>query len=240
MSPSPTPFQPPLGYARVKLVQSFDELVTTRFGDGVNALCWPRTLAGNFTEVVDHLTANADIDTLDEATLRALPLSPDGQRAVETLIADLQGLQALGLSPLLDCIHRYPRDEVGGAVPTDVYSFHADSAPVEADTYLCSYTESSSEGLRNEEAVRRVDVPATRAELLKTYGGEDDAGFREFLNEHCYDLHYAAAPGAQPFAFGLGNLWRIAVEYPGSPVPPCVHRAPATLPGRPPRLLLIS
>ena len=45
---------------------------------------------------------------------------------------------------------------------------------------------------------------------------------------------------AEPFSFGLGNLWRIAVEYPDSPVPPCVHRAPATIPGRPPRLLLIS
>ena len=36
------------------------------------------------------------------------------------------------------------------------------------------------------------------------------------------------------------HLWRIAVDYPGSPVPPCVHRAPETRPGRPPRLLLIS
>ncbi len=41
-------------------------------------------------------------------------------------------------------------------------------------------------------------------------------------------------------SFGLGNLWRIAVDYPGSPVPPCIHRAPITRPGRPPRLLLIS
>jgi hypothetical protein len=49
------------------------------------------------------------------------------------------------------------RDEESGAVPTDVYSFHADSATVETDTYLCSYTEAASEGLRNEEAQRYVD-----------------------------------------------------------------------------------
>jgi hypothetical protein len=45
---------------------------------------------------------------------------------------------------------------------------------------------------------------------------------------------------AQPFSFGLGNLWRIAVDYPGNPVPPCIHRAPTTRPEQRARLLLIS
>ena len=31
-----------------------------------------------------------------------------------------------------------------------------------------------------------------------------------------------------------------AAMAPGSPVPPCIHRAPETHPGDPPRLLLIS
>jgi len=62
----------------------------------------------------------------------------------------------------------------------------------------------------------------------------------EYLNENFYDLHYAPVEGAQPFSFGLGNFWRIATEYPGSPVPPCIHRAPPDAPGRAPRLLLIS
>jgi hypothetical protein len=115
-------------------------------------------------------------------------------------------------------------------VPTDVFSFHVDSAPVEADTYLCTYHGPASEGLRNEEAQRRVDIPATRAELLNLFGGEDNADFCEFLTEHCYDLHYASVPSARPFSFGLGNFWRIATEWPGSPVPPCVHRAPKLCP----------
>ena len=85
-----------------------------------------------------------------------------------------------------------------------------------------------------------MDIPDTRAELLKDYGGKDDDGFRTYLNENCYDLHYAALLHARSFSFGVGHLWRIAVDYPGSPVPPCIHRAPATLPGQPPRLLLIS
>ena len=82
--------------------------------------------------------------------------------------------------------------------------------------------------------------PATRARLLADYGGPDDADFREFLADNCYDLHYAPRPGAEPFSFGLGHLWRIAVEYPGNPVPPCVHRAPENIAGKLPRLLLIS
>jgi hypothetical protein len=241
MSPSPHPFNPAPGYARIKIVKSFHELVTTPFGGGVNALCWQRTLRGDFNEVVEHLTGcEDDIATLDDTALKSLPLSAAGKAAVETLVEDLQSLRSLGISPVLDCIHRYPRDEEGEVVPTDVYSFHADSATVETDTYLCSYTEAASEGLRNEEAQRFVDMPEVRAKLLKSYGGEDNDEFLEYLRETCYDLHYAPTPHAQPFSFGLGNLWRIAVDYPGSPVPPCVHRAPETIPGRPPRLLLIS
>lgn len=235
-----TPFSLPPGYARIQRVQSFQELVATPFADGVNALCWERALAGDFAEVVRLLGAGEGIRALDEARLRALPVSAAGGVAVAAMLADLRLLQEHELDPVLNCIDGYPRDEEPGPVVTDVFSFHADSAPVEASTYLCTYHGPASEGLRNDEAVRRVDLPATRTELLKLYGGADDDDFRVYLNEHCYDLHYAPGTGARPFSFGLGNLWRIAVDWPGSPVPPCVHRAPATGPGDPPRLLLIS
>jgi hypothetical protein len=240
MISSPINFTLPRDYPRIKVVNSFDELVTTQFGNGINALCWQRTLPGNFDEVVARLGADEEITTLDDARLNSLGLSIDGSVAREILLQDQQLLRDAGLSPILDCIRGYPRDEDPGVVPIDVYSFHADSATVETDTYLCSYTEAASEGLRNEEAVRHVDIPETRAALLKAFGGEDNSEFIEFLNENCYDLHYAPVGQARPFSFGFGNLWRIAVEYPGSPVPPCIHRAPKTVPGRPPRLLLIS
>lgn len=235
-----TPFTLPPGYTRIKTVKSFHELVTTPFGDGVNALCWQRELLGHFSEVMEHLGVSEGITTLDDARLNALPVSVAGRAAIHILLEDQRLLRDHGLSPVLDCIHRYPRDEEPGAVPTDVYSFHADSATVETDTYLCTYHGPASEGLRNDEAQRRVDIPETRAELLKRFGGEDDDDFHEYLNENYYDLHYAPVPQARPFSFGLGNLWRIAVDYPGSPAPPCIHRAPQTLPGQLPRLLLIS
>jgi len=238
--PMHRPFTPPPDHACIKVVASFEELVSTPFSNGVNALCWPRTLAGDFQEIVDRLGVIEEITSLDEDDLRALTLSPAGQIARATLIEDLRRLRDHELQPELNCIPAYPRDDASGPVPTDVYSFHADSANVMADTFLCSYTVSSSEGLRPEDAVRCGDVPETRAKLLALYGGADDDGFKVFLNENFYDLHYVAKSGAQPYGFGLGNMWRITTDWPGRVVPPCVHRAPATLPGQPPRLLLIS
>lgn len=224
----------------IKAVTSIHELVTTPFADGISALCWPRTLPGNFREVAAALGSGVGIVTVDEASLASLPLSDDGKVARDILLADQRNLRAFDLQPNLDCVHGSIREAPEGLFHTDVHSFHVDTATVAADTYLCTYVGASSEGLQNGGARRRVDVPETRAELLRLYGGQDDAGFLEYLAENFYDLHYVPLPGARPFSFGLGNLWRIAIEYPGCPVPPCVHRAPLTLPGMAARLLLIS
>ncbi len=222
---------------RIRRVESFAELLATPFADGVNALCWRRMLPGDFGEVVARLGVGEGIVALDDTRLAGLGLSVAGRVAVETMLEDLRLLRAHDREPVLNCIHGYPRDEDAGPVATDVFSFHADSAPVEADTWLCTYYGVASEGLRNDEAQRRVEVPGTRAALLELFGGEDNDDFREWLADHCYDLHYAPLPGARPFSFGVGHLWRIAVEWPGSAVPPCIHRAPES---DKPRLLLIS
>ena len=234
------PFTLPSDYPRIQRVNNFQELVTTRFANGVNALCWERQLDGDFGEVVARLGPGEAIVAVDDARLLALPVSAAGRAAIATLLADQQMLREHNLDPALNCIHGYPRDETLEPVATDVFSFHADSATVEMDTWLCTYHGPSSEGLRNDEARRRVDAPATRAELRRRFGGKDNEAFRTWLSEYCYDLHYEAIPAAKPFAFGRGDLWRIAVAWPGSPVPPCIHRAPETGPGQPPRLLLIS
>jgi hypothetical protein len=223
----------------IQYVHSFEELLSTPFAAGVNALCWERSLPGDFEEVIAQLVGDAGINRLSEAQLRELSVSPDGQLAINAMLEDLRLLQQQGLAPELNCITAYPRDEEPGPVATDVFSFHADSAPIEASTWLCTYHGAPSEGLGSDEATKKVDVPEIRAELLKLYGGKDDDDFRVFLAENCYDLHYAPTPAARPYSFGTGHLWRIAVDWPGSGVPPCVHRAPATVAGEP-RLLLIS
>ena len=257
---------------RVRIVGSFEELMATRFEGAVNALCWPRTLVGDFGEVVDRLGARAGMTAIEDEDLLGLVLSPAGALARDVLLADQALLRGAGLDPMLEYNTGYPRDEAAGPIPTDVYSFHVDRATGPADTFLCTYLGKPSEGLANEAAVRRVDVAATRAQLLEAYcgladvgpaarmsgsrlgaspegaplgrddrgGRADDAGFAAYLAEHSYDLHYAPQPGALPFSFGIGCLWRIAIAYPGCPVLPCIHRAPLTLPGDEARLLLIS
>lgn len=226
-------------HPRIRLVGSFAELVSTPFADGVNALCWPRALEGDFAEVLNHLTAGQGITHLGENDLVTLPLGPAGRTAIATMLADLAMLRDHGLEPTLDCINGYVQPEEAGPVRTDVCSWHVDSATCEADTYLCTYFGASSEGLPNEEALRRVEVPETRSLLLKAYGGTDEENFREWLNDHYYDLHYAPLPDAKPYSFGIGNLWRVATLHDGCPVLPCIHRAPDPVPGQK-RLLLIS
>lgn len=205
----------------------------------VNALCWERTQRGDFAAVAAALVRGDEmIVKLDEARLRGLALDEAGRVAAGVMLEDFSRLRERGLEPELNAIWDYPRDE--GMVPTDVFSWHVDSATVPAATWLCTYFGAASEGLPNAEAVRRVDVPGTRAALRREFGGGEGAEFEAWLSENCYDLHYAALPGARPWAFGIGHLWRIAAQYEGAPVLPCIHRAPTTVPGAGPRLLLIS
>jgi hypothetical protein len=230
-----------------KPVKNFQALLATPFAGSTNALCWERALPGDYAEVVAKLGPGEGIVALDEDRLRGLVVSAKGDlpaealakvgAAVDQMLADLKLLRDAGRDPVLNIIYGYPRDEDGGPVPTDVLSWHVDSAPVEADTWLCTYHGAPSEGLLNEHAIRKVDDPKIRAELLKLYGEADDSAFTEWVTENHYDLHYAPKPGATPYSFGHFNLWRVTCAWPGSPVPPCVHRAPVT---DMPRLLLIS
>jgi hypothetical protein len=228
---------------RHAVVDSFAELVARPLTDGINALCWPRTLDGDFGEVARLLAPADGVVTVDAHMLQALSLSPGGRVAADTMLEDLRRLDELGRDPVLNCIASYPRDERGLAIATDVMSFHADRAPVEVDTWLCTYWGKSSDILDNDSARRRIDEPAIRAALLQEYGGDDDGNddddFAEFIREGSFDLHYGVVDDAAPFACGVGNLWRMAVAWPGCPVPPCIHRAPQTMPGDEPRLLII-
>jgi len=230
------------GFSRVQVVHSFQELAERPFAGNTNAMCWQRTLPGDFAEIVTCLGSRPDqsMITLDPVMLHALPLSAAGKIARDAMLADFDFLSGRNLAPVLNCIYEYPRDDRTGPIATDVFSFHVDSAPCETATWLCTYHGQASEGLANDDAQRLVDMPAIRAALLAAYGGVDDAGFQDFLTDNAYDLHYAAIPQARPYSFGIGNLWRIATTYPGCPVPPSIHRAPPTKPGDSPRLLLIS
>jgi hypothetical protein len=218
--------------------------VDTQFADGINALCWPRELPGAFEELASQFCGDAalsasGVQTLSVSRLSQLRLSSAARLAIAAIEKDLECLQEYGLQPELNWVGHYPRDQAAASVATDVYSFHADRAPVEVDTWLCTYSGAPTEGLRNDQALQRVSVPATRAALLREFGGIEGEAFEAFLRENSYDLHYAMEVNASPWSFGVGCLWRVAVSWPGSLVPPCIHRAPVCTAAAG-RLLLIS
>lgn len=220
----------------IQYVTSFQELVATPFRGQLNAICWDRALHGDFSEIVQKVELNDNIATLEQEELRKLHLTEQGQLAREILLNDFKLLQAHGASPVLNVIKCYERDSSNAPFPTDVYSFHVDCSPVPADTFLCTYYGEPSEILPNFQAQKKVLIPEIRDELKKQYGGEDE-GFESFLSEHFYDLHYQPKPDARPISLGLGHLWRLAVDHPGSQLP-CIHRAPKERPGQN-RLLMI-
>ncbi len=224
---------------RRAVVDSFDELLARPFADGVNALCWPRALEGDFDEVARCFAPDDGVVVVDVDMLRAADLSAAGRVAADVMVDDLVRLQSLGREPILNCIAAYARDERGHAIAADVLSFHVDRAPVEVDTWLCTYAGAPGEGLDNDDAVARINDPAVRAALVRDFGGVDDSAFDDVIFNESFDLHYAAVAAAVPFSFGVFALWKIAVAWPGALVPPCIHRAPQQDPGDAPRLLLI-
>jgi hypothetical protein len=213
------------------------DLISMPFKEEINAICWNRRLIGDFSEIVKKVALSGNITEIDQEELCALQLSEQGQLAREVLLHDLKLLTAHGASPILNVIKYYDRDDTYPFFSTDVYSFHVDRSPIPTDTFLCTYYGEPSEILPNAQSQKKVLIPEIRDELRKIYHGADE-GFESFLSEHCFDLHYQAKPGAQPISLGIGNLWRLAVDYPESQAPPCIHRAPMENPGQP-RLLMI-
>lgn len=218
-------------------VSNFNELVATPFEGTINAICWARSLQGDFKEIVDKASTNENITVLDPADLASLELSEQGQLARAVLLADFDLLKTHGAQPTLNIIRHYERDENNPFFPTDVYSFHADRSPVPTDTFLCTYYGASSDIVPNAQATQKIGVPGIRDELKKLYNGPVE-GFEDFLKEHFFDLHYMAAPGASIINLGIGNLWRLAIDHPESNVLPCIHRAPVERDGES-RLLMI-
>lgn len=222
---------------QVLYVTNFQDFLSTTFSGMINAICWPRKLTGDFSEMVKKVELNGNITTIDKEELDKLQLSEQGQLAREILLNDLHVLKAHGAAPVLNVITRYDRDDAYPFFPTDVYSFHIDRSSIPVDTILCTYYGESSEILPNSQGKQKVLIPEIREELKKQYHGADE-DFDTFLSDNYFDLHYQADPNAHPISLGQGNLWRLATDHPGSQVPPCIHRAPNEGPGQS-RLLLI-
>ncbi len=204
----------------------------------MNAICWSRILEGNYSEIIERIEINDNVTTVDVEYLNQLKLSKDGQIARNTIINDFKLLREYGTDPSINVIRKYERDEEFQVFPTDVYSYHIDRATIAADTFLCTYYGDSSDILPNHQAIQKICIPEIRSKLLNKYGGLIE-NFEHYLRDHFYDLHYQAKANFTPVSLGVGNMWRLAIDYPGSMTPPCIHRAPKEISGRA-RLMMIS
>ena len=218
-------------------VTNFQDLISTPFHGEINAIFWTRKLTGDFSEIVKKLELDGNMDVINEEKLCELKLSEDGQLAREVILNDLKALKAHGASPILNLIKYYERDDTHPFFATDVYSFHVDRSPIPTDTFLCTYYGESSEILPNSQGIQKVLIPELREKLKTLYNGAEE-GFELFLKENFFDLHYQPKAFAQPISLALGNLWKLAVDYPESNTLPCIHRAPKEKQGEH-RLLLI-
>lgn len=223
--------------SQVGVVSSFEALIDTEFRGSINAVCWLRDLTGDFKEVASKLQLKENVTEIAVEELLALSLSTKGAMARATILDDLKLMEALGLSPVLNLIKNYERDEVLDFISTDVYSYHVDRSPVATDTFLCTYYGAASDILPNDQAEQQILIPEIRQKLQDLYDGPEE-GFESFLEEHFFDLHYRPQPHATPLNLGLGHLWKLAVDHPEQQVLPCVHRAPRENEGEY-RLLLI-
>ncbi len=210
---------------RVLKFSSFDALGQHEFCGEKNALCWERTLEGDFEEIVRKLPRTGAITDVSGEDLLQLQLSFQGDLARKIILADLQLLSDFGAQPSLNLLENYQRDDEFNFISTDVYSYHVDRATVAASTFLCTYFGEASDILPNEQAIQSIKIPEVREKLKALHCGSD-AEFENFLKENFYDLHYEALPDARPINLGKGNLWRLAIDHPGMQVLPCVHRAP--------------
>lgn len=124
---------------QVQKVELFRDLISTPFQGDINAICWSRSLVGDFSEIVNLVVLEGNMSELDEEDLLEMQLSESGQQAREILIADLKNLRDMGASPILNVIQHYERDDYYPFFSTDVYSFHVDRSPIPTNTFLCTY-----------------------------------------------------------------------------------------------------
>src|SRR4051812_36382930 len=95
---------PPHAENQIHYVTNFLDLVSTPFNGIINAICWTRTLTGDFSEIVKKVKLSGNITAIEQEDLRELQLSEQGQLAREILLNDWKVLKAHGASPILNVI----------------------------------------------------------------------------------------------------------------------------------------
>ena len=106
---------------QIQCVTNFKDLVSVPFDGVMNAVCWARTLTGDFSEIIKKVALHENMLVLEPEELCELTLSAQGQLARKILLNDLEQLKAHGASPILNLIRCYERDDAYPFFSTDVY-----------------------------------------------------------------------------------------------------------------------
>ena len=159
---------------QISVGSSFATLVNSTFHGNMNAICWHRKLLGDFKEIVSKLDLIENITEISIEDLSALQLSEQGHIARETILNDIQLLSDFGASPSLNLLKNYERDDEFDFISTDVYSFHVDRAPIETNTFLCTYYGPASDILPNNQVDQKTRIPSIREKLKEIYEGTED------------------------------------------------------------------
>lgn len=119
--------------------------------------------------------------------------------------------------------------------------FHFDGGNVEIGRVLIPYTAPTTEGIAPEDCIRFVDIPKFQQDLIGRYGQDkvDPAELAALYKQGIAEIRLPL-PGAVPYSFSAGDVFRHAVQENMAGVTPHLHRAPPMPKGAKPRLLLVA
>lgn len=204
--------------SRVKVVASLSDMFNRAFGgaEEVNCIVHPRKLSGDFNALARRLSAPLKLEKKPfvELSTDAFALHARSLRGAEKKAAKaiLADMKRMDEQNLNPVLRVIGEGDYREQSAFDrVHDFHADGVTkVGGYKVLCCYTSPVTEGLRLE-----------------------DAEFQE-------DGYYKMKPGAKPFSFRPGSIWRHAVIGTGEGILPFIHRAPHVSEQRQPRLILMA
>lgn len=195
----------------VKVVSDLASVLTEPFGERANVVLCRRHISGDFNALAKRYSARfleKASETISPSLLSSLKVTPDEKLAARAILQDMAEIRRAGFDQELRLIQ--------------------------------------PQGYRKSIMVHRphVDYGALSGRVLACYSGVGTEGYvpddctvniRNILEQ---DQGVSIKPGARPFRFSLGDIWRQAVV--GSPaVQPFVHYAPVDQKAGP-RLLLVA
>ena len=215
-----------------------------------NVILHRRKLRGDFNALAAHLAGNKKV-TIDRSLRREdvvkaeKELKGKAKKAAQEILADIDMLAREGYhSTKLRLIgdegyrmdHGYDLKKGSG-----VSLFHFDGGQPLKGRVLTAYAGATTQGIAPEDCIRFVDIPKFQQDLIGRFGQDhvDPKELAALMKRSIADIRLPK-PGAIPYAFSVGDIFRHAVRDNKAGVTPHLHRAPPMTTGAKPRLLLVA